>query len=450
MRIALIQPAMGHEDESYVATWKMEPLSMATVAAMTPRGHEVVFWDDRVEPIPYDEPVDLVGISVETYTAQRGYQIATRFRERGVQVVLGGYHATLLPDEAARYADSVLVGEAEGIWPQVVQDAALGQLEPRYRAAQRPDLRGLRPDRSIFAGKRYIPLTLVESGRGCRYACDFCSIAAFYESSFEARPPEDVAREIQATGARWVFLVDDNIAADLDRAKALCRALIPLKIRWVSQMTIRATRDRELMELLERSGCTALLIGFESLEPKGLEAMNKRFNTGIDEYRQGLAELRRRGIKIYATFVFGYDTDTPDLYQRTLDFALEQDFFLAAFNHLQPFPGTPLYRRLEAEGRLLYPRWWLEPGYRFGQLVFQPKGIEPEALFERLQGLRRAFYGRRNILRRLRNWRANLLGPGGTWLYLYSNLLLRKELTDKWRTPLGDLREAPAQERAGL
>lgn len=441
MRIALIQPAMGREGDEYVASWKMEPLSMAALAGLTPPEHSVTFWDDRTEAIPYDDPVDLAAISVETYTARRAYQIARQYQRRGVPVVMGGYHASLVPDETAQFADAILVGEAEDIWPQMVADAAAGKLKPRYTAPGRPNLLHRMPDRRIFRGKRYLPLTLVESGRGCRFACDFCSIASFYGSTFEPRAPQDVATEIAATGRKWVFLVDDNFTADFDRAKALCRALIPQKIRWISQATINTARDPEMMDLLQKSGCAALLIGFESLSSANLKAMNKTFNQGVENYRESLKRFQERGIKIYATFVFGYDTDTPDLYRRTLDFALENDFFLAAFNHLQPFPGTPLYRRMEAEGRLLYDRWWLEPDYRFGQLVFQPSGISKHELYERLQGMRREFYSVRNIALRARNWKANLLGPGPGWLYLLSNWMLRKELDEKWVTPLGDLRE---------
>ncbi|MFN7950708.1 MAG: radical SAM protein [bacterium] len=441
MRIALIQPAMGRDGSRFVTSWKMEPLSMATLAALTPPEHEVVFWDDRVEPIPYDERVDLAAITLEAYTARRAYQIAARFRARGVPVVLGGYHATFLPDEAAQHADAVLVGEAEDVWGTIVADAARGALAPRYRSTARPSLRARRPDRSIFANKRYLPLTLVESGRGCMYACDFCSISAFYGKTFEARPAKEVAAEIEATGRKWIFLVDDNVSMDVERTKELCRELIPLGVRWFSQATINTGNDPELLRLLEKSGCAGILVGFESIDEHNLKAMNKTFNKGPHHYRDALAGLSDHGIKIYATFVFGYDTDPPDIFRRTLDFALEERFFVAAFNHLQPFPGTPLYQRFEREGRLLHPRWWLEPGYRFGQLAYRPRNLSPEALYDELMKTRREFYSARNILARARNVRANLLGPGTGWLHFVVNGLLRKELHDKWATPLGDLSE---------
>ncbi|MGZ3440091.1 MAG: B12-binding domain-containing radical SAM protein [Polyangia bacterium] len=443
MRIAFIQPAMGRQSgDGYVASWKMEPLSMATLSSLTRRDrHDVVFWDDRVERIPYDEPVDLVAITCETYTARRAYQIAARFRARGVPVILGGYHPTFLPDEAMRYADSILVGEAEGMWPRMLEDAERRALKPLYRAVGRPSLDTLRPDRSIFVGKNYLPLTLIESGRGCMYSCEFCSITSFYNKSFVPRPAHEVAAEIERTGKKWIFLVDDNISMDGERTKELCRALIPLKIRWFSQATINTGHDPELVDLMKRSGCAGILIGFESIDPQNLKAMNKTFNKGVEHYRIALRRLREAGIKIYATFVFGYDTDAPDLFRRTLDFALEQQFFVAAFNHLQPFPGTALYRRFEREQRLLYPKWWLHEGYHFGQVAYRPKNLAPEELYERLMEIRREFYSVGNIARRALNVRANLLGPGPGWIYLMVNALLRKEIHDKWSTPLGDLGE---------
>jgi radical SAM superfamily enzyme YgiQ (UPF0313 family) len=441
MHVTLIQPAMGREADAdkFVESWKMEPLSIAHLASLTPPEHQITFHDDRCEPIPFDTPTDLVGISAETYTAKRSYQIAAEFRKRGVPVVIGGYHATLVPDEPGAFCDAVVEGEAEGVWQRLLSDAARGQLERRYRSAARPPLAGLTPDRSIFSGKRYMPLTLVESGRGCHYSCDFCSIAGFYRKSFRQRPPADVAAEIESTGRRYVFLVDDNIVADFGRAKQLFRELAPLKVSWLSQGTLTMARDPELLDHLQKSGCAGLLVGFESLSPENLRAMRKSFNRVRGGYAENIARLRDRGIKIYATFVFGYDHDTPELFEQTLEFALEQRFYIAAFAHLQPFPGTPLYRRLEAEGRLLHRRWWLEPGVRFGQVIFRPALMSPAELRERLMEMRRRFFSASGILRRARDLRANLSSPASALFYLVSNALMRKELDEKFGLPIGDL-----------
>lgn len=436
MKITFIQPAMGKMHGDFVESWKMEPLAIATLASLTPRRHQVVFYDDRVEKIPYDEPTDLVAISVETYTARRAYQIAAQYKQRGVRVVIGGYHATLVPDEVQQIADCTLIGEAESTWTNLLNDAERGELKMVYRGS-RTSMHGLRPFREIFADKKYVPISLIESGRGCRFACDFCSVTAYYKKSYRYRPARDVAEEIERAGHKTIFLVDDNFSADFDRAKALLREIKPLGVRWVCQASIKTAQDTELLKLMNESGCALILIGFESLCEDTLRKMKKNFNQGMVHYDGALERLREHGIKIYATFVFGYDTDTPDIYDRTLEFAMRQKFFVAAFNHMQPFPGTPLYQRLEEEGRLLYPKWWLEPEYKFGTVAFRPKNMEPEALFERLMQMRKEFYSARGIVERSIDLRANVRDMHAAWYYLLANYTLRKELRDKWSTPLG-------------
>ncbi len=442
MKITLIQPAMGRESTGFVESWKMEPLSMAVLASLTPRRHEVVFQDDRVERLDYDAPTDLVALSVETYTARRAYQIARAYRARGVKVVLGGYHPTLVPGEGNAFADAVVYGEAEPVWGRLLDDAEAGRLQPEYRAEGRPKVYSVRPDRSIFQGKKYMPLTLVETGRGCNFVCDFCSVTSYFQQQVRWRPAAEVVDEIASTGRKRVFLVDDNLTTDFARAKELFRALTPLKIDWLSQATINTGTDDDLCRLMQKSGCAGILIGFESLGEDTLKSMKKQFNQGAGKFRDALARLRDHGLKVYATFVFGYDTDTPDLFDRTLDFAMEQKFFVTAFNHLQPFPGTPLYSRLEAEGRLLYPRWWLEPGYRFGQVVFRPKTMAPDELYARLRATRAKFFSWPSIVERGLDFKANCRDPQAAWYHFAVNWILKKELNEKWATPLGDLTEA--------
>ena len=238
------------------------------------------FYDDRMEAIPFDEPTDLVAISVETYTAKRAYQIASEYRRRGVPVVMGGFHATLCPEEVARYAEAVVIGEAEALWPRGDRRRpARHACEKLYRAARAARRSpALRPDRSIFRGKRYLPIGLVEAGRGCHFKCDFCAV----QTVFDATPDAPAGRTTSSprsrrSGARskLIFFVDDNITSNLAQAKEFFRALIPLKVRWVSQASINAAHDEEFLDLLARSGCQGVLIGFESLNPANLKAMNK-------------------------------------------------------------------------------------------------------------------------------------------------------------------------------
>jgi radical SAM superfamily enzyme YgiQ (UPF0313 family) len=380
----------------------MEPLPPATIAGLTPADVDIRFYDDRMERIPYDEPTDLVAISVETYTARRSYQVASEYRRRGVPVVMGGFHPTLCPDEAAQFAESVVVGEAEESWPRLVDDFRHGRLQPLYRAEGRPSLRGVKPDRRIFRGKRYLPVGLVEAGRGCHFRCEFCAVQAVFRNTQTRRPLDDVIAEVaDLRGTRRLFFfVDDNITSNLDDAKDFFRALAALKVRWVSQSSINAAHDEEFLDLIVRSGCQGVLIGFESLNPVALAAMNKSFNTMRGGYDVALANLRRFGLRLYATFIFGYDADTPESFVRATEFASDHRFYIAAFNHLTPFPGTPLYARLERDGRLLFDRWWLDPRYRYNAVPFQPATMSPEALARHCLEARRRFYAWPSIIRR--------------------------------------------------
>ena len=237
MRLTLIHPCIGRKPgQRYIRSWQMEPLPPATIAGLTPPDVDVRFYDDRMELIPYDEPTDLVAISVETYTAKRAYQIASEYRRRGVPVVMGGFHPSLCPEEVTEYAEAIVVGEAEAVWPELVDDFRHGRMERVYRSTSRPSLKGLRPDRHIFRGKRYLALGLVEAGRGCHFRCDFCAVQAMFGATQTRRPLDEIISEIASIRdtKKLFFFVDDNITSNLSQAKEFLRALAPLGIRWVS------------------------------------------------------------------------------------------------------------------------------------------------------------------------------------------------------------------------
>lgn len=439
MRLTLIHPCIGRRvGQPYIRTWQMEPLPAATVAGLTPPGVRLKFYDDRMERIPFDEPTDLVALSVETYTAKRAYQIASEYRRRGVPVVMGGFHATLCPEEVAQYADAVVVGEAEHVWGQVLHDAERGCLQAYYRGHGRPSLGDLRPDRSVFRGKNYLPIGLVEAGRGCHFKCDFCAVQTVFNHTQTRRPTDDILEELgRMRDKKLIFFVDDNITSNMAQAKEFFRALAPLKINWVSQASINAAHDEEFLQLIAASGCQGVLIGFESLNPANLKAMNKGFNTMQGGYEKALANLRRYNIRLYITFVFGYDEDTEASFPETVDFALQHQFYIAAFNHLTPFPGTPLYQRWEAEGRLLYDKWWLDERYGYNMIPFRPAQMTPERLQRGCVEARARFYSWRNI------WQRGLSpvnrASGFMWWHYYGiNYLFRREVRERDYYPLGD------------
>ena len=437
MHLTLIQPSVGRKADGtpYPASWRMEPLGIAALSGLTPRDVQRTFFDDRLDAIDDDVPTDLVAITVETYTARRAYQIADRFRKRGVPVVLGGFHPTACPDEAAAHADAVVIGEAEPVWAGLLEDAAQDRLRPRY-AAERPALAGIAPDRSIFGSRRYGMVSLVETSRGCRFHCEFCSICQFYGHRCLERPVEEVAREVQGL-SKPIFFVDDNLGADPRRLRELCQTLLPLKRPWIGQASLHIAEDPALLDLMRRSGCQGVLIGFESLDAETLSSMGKSVNLAARDYPRAIRAFRDHGLSIYATFVFGYDHDTPETFRRVFDFALRQKFFFTAFNHLVPFPGTPLYDRLAAQGRLLSPQWWLEPLGRFGEVVFQPAAMSPGQLADLCESHRRKFYSLSSVARRALDLKANCRTPLKSLVFLGQNLLHQREVVRRQGLPFG-------------
>jgi radical SAM superfamily enzyme YgiQ (UPF0313 family) len=423
MRLTLIYPSVGRkENKPYVRAWQMQPLSMALLAGITPPDVEIRFYDDRMEAIPFDEPTDLVAMSVETFTALRAYKIARCFRARGVPVVMGGYHVTLIPEEAAMEADAIVVGDAEPVWQQLLDDARRRLLQPVYNGLAQRTLTGVRTRRDIFSGKRYQNVTLVEFARGCNFQCDFCSITAFHHANQNHRPARDVAAEMEATGSRRFFIVDDNIVSRPAKMRELCLELIPLKINWVGQASIHIAHEEDLLELMAKSGCRGILIGMESLDSSNLRDMGKEWNLAQGSYAESLARFRKHGLAVYGTFVFGYDNDDENVVRRSVEFAREQKLFLAAFNHLVPFPGTPLYRRLKAEGRLICPKWWLDPNGRVGKVVFRPRKVSPDELEALCLKARSEFYAWSSIFKRVADSQANARSPLMLGIYLGLNV----------------------------
>ena len=395
MKIELVCPAA--EDSAH-----MRSLAMAILAGLTPRDVELSFKDDivgRLEERDLDASVDLAAITASTKSALRAYELADGYRRRGVKVVLGGIHPTALPNEALEHADAVVVGEAEGLWETLVADLRRGALQRIYRHATLPDYRRPpRPRRDIFAARRYVPVHTLQASRGCPFSCEFCSVTPFFGRDFRLRDVDDVVDEIERLDRRWVMFADDNIVAHARHSRELFRALKPLRLTWFGQASLHGLRSVENVRLMAESGCRGLFIGFESVNAESLKGCGKLQNHP-EHYREVVRILQDHGIAVWASFVFGLDEDTEDVFERTLVFATEARVFMALFALLTPYPGTMLFERLRAEGRLLDERWWLRPN-RDDFPLYRPRRMSPERLYEGWQDTWRRFYSTGAILRR--------------------------------------------------
>lgn len=432
--VSFVRPNLG----DYRSPDAMEPLAFAVLKGVTPPDVVTEMWDERLEPIPQHLNADLVALTLETYTSRRGYQLADRFRAQGVKVVAGGYHPTFLPEEALEHVDAVVSGDAEAVWPQVLQDAAAGCLQRIYRQSAGGSMAGLHYDRSIFSGKRYGYVSPLQFSRGCRFACDFCSIHAFYGRSLTSRPVAEVMQEVERLRTRWVFIVDDNLLVGPDQTLELLRALRGSGVRWGCQISLDVAADPKLVKGMAESGCVAVLIGFESLNADNLAQMRKKWNSK-HPYHEAIARFHEHGILVYGSFIFGYDHDTVDVFQRTLDFALESQLFLVNFSALTPTPASALYSRMEKEERLLYPRWWLDPAYQYGDAVYRPRHMTAERLTQGCRWARGQFYRYRHIAARA------LFPPSGCtslshrFVSLVGNWTSRRALDQKLGKPLGEV-----------
>jgi radical SAM superfamily enzyme YgiQ (UPF0313 family) len=435
MKLTLVKPNIGRKDHSlYVDEGRMQPLQLGVIAGLTPPDVEIVLHDDRMESIPFDSPTDLVAITVETYTARRAYEIADEYRKRGVRVIMGGMHATLIPDEVIPHTDSIFVGDAELMWGEVIEDAKNHKLKPYYKSPPGvAQLGHTLPRRDIFEGKGYLPIALMQATRGCRFACRFCAVSQYFEKSHFVREIDEILREIESQKTKRIFFVDDNIASNTAYLKELCRALIPMKIKWVSQASIDMTRDLELMKLLVDSGCLGNVIGFESITSASLRETRKSPNIpGFSRYKNELEIIRDFGLQTWAAFTLGYDNDTEESIQATLEFALKNRFTFAAFNILMPYPNTMFYKRLEEEGRLLYGgKWWLHPEYRFNYASYVPSNMTPEQLTEYCHRVRSKFNSIPSMLYRFSDIKTNLRSFVRAGVFLDYAPLFRKEVFKK-------------------
>lgn len=402
MKILLVSPENKKSIFAYtrkeVRAFWFPKLGLPTIAANTPPGVEVKIVDECVEDIDFDIDVDLVGISVMTYLAPRAYEIASRFRERGITVVLGGIHVSMCPQEAKEHADSVVIGEAEKTWPRLIEDFRRGELKPFYEEKDLPVLDALpTPRRELFKPKAYWTTNCVQTSRGCPFACDFCTVTIFGGNQFRLRPVDEVVEEVRGLKKGFVVFVDDNIAGNKAYAKQLFKALIPLRINWGSQASLTMARDPELLDLAAKSGCTALFIGVESISEENLASANKKFNK-VEKFKEEFKRFHDYGILIQTGMIFGFDHDDETTFERTVEFLEENNIELAMFNILTPLPGTNLYKRMDAEGRIIDRNW---ANYDGRHVVFKPRLISPETLQEGFFWAYHRFYSFPSVVKRI-------------------------------------------------
>lgn len=430
MRIKLIAPHERTEDlASSADTFKIRKVGLPLLAALTPPGHDVTLVDEAFAPDDVDGSVDLVGISVMTELARRAYRIAETYRRRGVRVVMGGIHPTVLPSEVLKHADAVVVGEAEEAWPRLVADAASGRMQPIYRAGRGAALRGMpRPRRELYPSpedKGHTPLaTGVETARGCPYDCEFCSVGSVLGRGYRVRPVREVIAEIESLDSRNLFFVDDALGLDRRQAKKLFAEMIPLRCKWVGQGTVSLAEDLNLLRLMKLSGCLGMLVGFESAQAGPRGAMKKIDRLTID-FREAVRRFHDHGIAILGAFVFGFDHEDRDVFDRTLDFVMESRVDFVQLRILLPFPGTRLHGRLLAEGRLVEPEWWLR-GAPPDTLLYRPRGMTVEQFLDGFERLNRQVYSLGGMTRRffgMSPWRRTSMGCS---IYFGFNLATRR------------------------
>ena len=363
---------------------------------MTPPDVDVQLLDENVEAVDTNADVDWVAITCMTASAPRAYRIADAFRQRNIPVVMGGIHPTVLPNEAAAHADAVVVGEAELIWREVLDDLAGDRLKPRYQCADYPDLAGLpSPRRDLLRGERYLTINVVQTARGCPNACSFCTVSAVFGRRYRFRPVAEVTEEVRSLGG-WVGFVDDNITGHPRRAKELFEALIPLRIRWIGQADLTMAKDPELLSLAARSGCKAMFMGLESLSQENLRATGKSPNLGLD-MGDAISKIHKSGIEIIGSFVLGLDADDPGVFARTVEFAERHRLVAAQFSVLTPFPGTAVHKQFERDGRIADHDW---SHYTMSNVVFRPQHMTALELEQGQRYAYRRFYSIPCIVKR--------------------------------------------------
>jgi len=436
----LINPFYPKDPHASLGKHVLTPsLALTSVAAATPEGWDVAYWDENLlqGPPPSDPIPQVVGISVHLTFADRAYALARWYRDRGAVVVLGGLHALSCPEEVAPHADALVVGDGVQCWKEVLRDVEAGTLRAVYRGSYRSPYREDPPPRRDLVPRRsFLTTTSLIATRGCHNRCGFCYLATDgLVMPYQVRDVQQVVEEFLADGQPYAVFVDNNLGSRPGFLRRLCRALRPLELIWSAAVTIDVTDDPSLVREMALAGCTGVFVGFESLAVENLDEAGKR-TPGPADYARRVAVLHDHGIQVNGSFVLGFDHDRPDVFARTVAWIEEARLECATFHILTPYPGTPLFRQMESEGRLLHKNWSL---YDTSHAVFRPRHMSPEELEEGYAWCYRRLFSHGSIWRRRpADWRAVPPYLAMSYLYKRSNwlwhLLIRHRLTGPaWR-----------------
>ena len=396
MKVLLISPTIDATKRTNKGLM-MPQLALYLLAGLTPKEHNVIIIEEEAGLVDLDQDCDLVGISCMTANAPRAYDLCHEFKKRGKTVVIGGVHPTILPDEALLHADSVVIGEAEGVWGKVLEDFEREVLKKQYYQPE-PDLETYIPkDFSKILKNRLFKLIPLMTTRGCPYNCEFCCVTNLFGKSIRHIPVENIVRDIKESGAKNFMFLDDNIIGHPKYAKELFKAIKPLKIKWVGQASVSLlVGDDELMQLAVDSGCKALFFGVESVSADQLKKMRKAFNE-IENLEIALKKIKSKGILIHASMVFGFDNDTKETFDETVRFLIKNKVGTVSFNILTPYPGTKIHEDLKNEKRLITEDWRY---YDHNTVVYKPRNMTPFDLQIGKTNARKKFYSITSVLKR--------------------------------------------------
>ncbi|OGC06664.1 hypothetical protein A2526_04735 [candidate division WOR-1 bacterium RIFOXYD2_FULL_36_8] len=411
IKITLISPRTGlyrYRTGVFSFFLRYAPMNLVTLSSLIPEeiNATVEILDESVEIIKKESIIaDIVGLTGITGVSKRAYSYADYFRSNGITVVMGGPHATLMPQEAKEHVDSVVVGHAYETWPQLLKDFIKGELKDFYYPPQKIDFSKVpSPDKKCFSNKPFITLNSTQAVFGCPNNCEFCVTPVICKGKYEHRPIADVVYEVSHMKGKYITFLDPSPVENPLYSINLYKALKPLKKRWGGLATTRIVDNKELLDAMAESGCFGLLIGFETLSQDSNVAMGKGFNS-VDKYYKLVKELHSRGIAIMGCFVHGLETDNKDCFKRTMDFVYKANIDLPRFTICTPFPGTPFFNRLKKEARILTENWTL---YDAQHVVFKPKGMAVEELENGHLWCWENAYSLKNILKRLSCSRAFL------------------------------------------